>query len=164
VFLELPFSDRKILILTPDGGDAGDSAPLSVVRRCPRCRDAERGGLLLEGIEASFVLGRVMAYDRPGVASPDRVLAAVDVINDTGGPAALVRLLTRHGRPLGDLPEIGSLALEIFGTQVKERALLKLEVASLEARLKEEERLAALVDGELTPVPGLDALLRRYRG
>lgn len=163
-FTELSFWDRKILILTPEIPDepngSGEGA-MSLTRRCPRCRDAHEGGLHLIGVEADFAVARIMAYERPSGCGEDRVRAALRVIEDAGGPAALVRLLTRHGRPLGDLPAVGSMALEILGDAAKERALLKLEAASLEARWREEEELAALVDGELTPIPGLRGLGRR---
>jgi hypothetical protein len=164
VFTELPFSDRKILILTPHESRSSGEDALSVSRRCPRCRDAHQGGLHLKGIEAGFVLRRVMAFERPTGISSERVQAAVDIIEETGGPSALLKLLTRHGRPLGDLPAIGSMAVEILGNRARERVLLQLEVSGLETRWREEEKLAALVDGELTPVPILETLVRRFRG
>jgi hypothetical protein len=164
LFTELPFSDRKILILTPEENDAGEESSLSLSRRCPRCRDAHQGGLHMKGVEANFVLARVMAFERPASTSPERVQAAVDIIEEVGGPSALLRLLTRHGRPLGDLPAIGSMALEILVSYARERALLRLEMAGLEARWREEEELAGLVDGELTPVPILQSLVKRFRG
>ena len=163
VFTELSFSDRKILILTPDESEAVGDDTLLVSRRCPRCRDAHQGGLHLKGIEAGFVLRRVMAFERPTGVSPERVRAAVNIIEETGGPSALIRLLTRHGRPLGGLPSIGSMAVEILGNHARERALLQLEMTGLEARWLEEEELAALVDGELTSVPFLDTLVKRFR-
>jgi hypothetical protein len=163
-FTELSFWDRKILILTPEEPDEGRGSgvgSMSLSRRCPRCRDVHAGGLHLSGVEADFAISRIMAFERPSGCVEERVGAAVRIIADAGGPAALLRLLTRHGRPLGDLPPVGSVALEILGDAAKERALLELEVASLEARWREEEELAALVDGELTPLPGLRGLGRR---
>jgi hypothetical protein len=163
-FTELSFWDRKILILTPEDADESRRSgigSLSLSRRCPRCRDAHAGGLHMSGVEADFAIARIMAYERPSGCAEEGVRGALRIIEDAGGPAALLRLLTRHGRPLGDLPAVGSVALEILGDAAKERALLKLELASLEARWREEEELASLVDGELTPFPALRGLGRR---
>jgi hypothetical protein len=161
LFTELPCSDGKILLVTPAESTHGEVTSFSVSRRCPRCRDAHAGGLHLTGVEADFVLARVMAFERPAGVSQDRVRAAVNVIENVGGPPALIQLLTRHGRPLGDLPPVGSIALEIYGDEARERALLRMEAAVLEARWREEEELAAVVDGELTPTSGLRGLKKR---
>ena len=56
-----------------------------------------------------------------------------------------------------------SLALEIAANDDVERRLLELEAAALELRWKEEEALAAISDGELTPLARLDQLVRRIR-
>lgn len=89
----------------------------------------------------------------------DRVRAAVRLAQDPGGPATLVRILTRYGRPLGDLPPLGTLALEMVVNDARETSLSRMEAKELEFRWRREEELAALVDGELTPLPLL--LLRR---
>ncbi|MGH7481576.1 MAG: hypothetical protein ACRELV_05430 [Longimicrobiales bacterium] len=53
------------------------------------------------------------------------------------------------------------LALEIALNDTTERELLQLELAELERRWREEEELAAIIDGDLTPVPALERLRRR---
>jgi hypothetical protein len=53
-----------------------------------------------------------------------------------------------------------SIALEIALNDDAERRLLELELDQLEARWREEEQLAAIVDNELTPVPALERLRR----
>lgn len=162
VFRELPAADRKILIVNPlEGGE--EAASPALVRRCPRCRDADQGGLHLTGMEADMTLARVMSFEQDAPASLRNVDAAVKVV-EREGSGALVRLLTRHGRPIGDLPPVGLLALEIYATGARERALLNMEVAALEARWRREEELAVLIDGDLTPVPFLQSLKRRFRG
>ena len=159
VFQELPYTDRKILIVRPE---EEEEQPPSLIRRCPWCRDADEGGLHLRGLEADLTLARVMAFEQDAPASLRKVDAAVRVV-EREGPAALVRLLTRHGRPIGDLPPVGLLALEIYATEAREKALLSMEVAALEARWRREEELASLIDGNLTPVPLLEELVRRFR-
>jgi len=152
----------------PPGGGRGSpevpSGAFSLTRRCPGCRDAERGGLCLTGIEAELTLARVMAFQNDMGESRVTVQAAARLLADPEGPASLVRVLSRHGRPLGDLQPIGLTALEITVNAARERSLLKLEVESLKARWRREEELAALVDGELTPVARLEGLIRGIRG
>jgi hypothetical protein len=161
VFTELPFSDRRILILRP-GPD--EVVTPSFSRRCPRCGDGHRGGLHLEGWEAEHTLIRILAYQHFAGASKDRVRAATKLIEGAGGPSGLTRILARHGRHLGDVPRTGAIALEITTNDQREKRLLKLELSALEAQWREEEELASVVDGELTPVPHLASLRRKVAG
>jgi len=163
VFTELLFSDRKILVVRP-GGESF-SAP-SLTRRCPKCRDVDQGGLHLQGLEGELVLFRLLAFEHHTGAPIDRVRAAARMVQDPDGPATLVRVLTQHGRPLGDIPPVGVLALEMVTNAAREETLLKLELAELTFRWRQEEELAALIDGDLTPVPLAlwEGLLRRLRG
>lgn len=178
VFTELSTGDRRIMVVRPRVPEAGGLRPVpdlpggtdpgvgphgafTLSRRCPRCRDVDHGGLHLAGMEADLALGRTLALQRHAGATVDQVNGAVRVIADVGGPSPLVRLLTRHGRPLGDLPLAGALALEMYAAEAREGALLKMEVGQLETRWRREEELAALVDGDLTPIPLLDELRRK---
>jgi hypothetical protein len=158
VFRELPFADRAILMVRPE--DAG----FTLRRRCPRCKDAEAGGLHLRGLEAELALARVMAFQTDLGVSRVTIHAAARLLQDPEGPEELVRILSRHGKPLGDLPPIGLTALEITVSAARERTLLNLEAQALQARWRREEELAALVDGELSPVARLEGLVRRLRG
>lgn len=169
-FRDLAFADRKILVVRPGEG-LGDPGPpgeaggaFTLTRRCPRCRDAQTGGLRLTGIEAELVLARVMAFQSDIGESRVTVQAAARLLADPEGPASLIRVLSRHGRPLGELQPMGLTALEITVNAARERTLLKLEVESLQARWRREEELAALVDGELSPVPLLRLFKARARG
>ncbi len=176
VFRDLLLADRQILIVRPEeglgdpGGTEGSESPgaaggaFSITRRCPRCRDAQRGGLHLTGIEAELTLARVMAFQNQTGESQVTVEAAARLLRDPEGPASLVRLLSRHGRPLGDLQPMGLMALEITVNAARERTLMKLEVEALQARWRREEELAAVMDGELSPVARLEVLVRRVRG
>ena len=73
-------------------------------------------------------------------------------------------MLVKKGARFGSLPRTGTIALEIAAGEDAERRLLELEVASLEAHWKREEELAAIIDGELTPVPLLESLRRKVAG
>ncbi len=158
VFRRFTYADRGILMVRPEG----DSFALS--RRCPRCKDPGGGGLRLSGIEAELVLARVMAFQNDMGESRVTVRAAARLLEDPEAPAALVGLLSRHGKPLRDLQPIGLTALEITVGAARERTLMRLEIEALQARWRDEEKLAALVDGELSPVPLLDGLKQRFRG
>lgn len=163
IFTELPYSDRNILVVR---SSEGTSLAPTLIRRCPRCRDAEHGGLHLEGLEAELVLLRLLAFEHHSGAPMDRIRAAARMVQDPDGAATLVRILTRHGRPLGDIPPVGILALEMVTNAAREATLVKMELAELTFRWRQEEELAALVDGELTPFShsAWDRLVRRVRG
>jgi hypothetical protein len=105
-----------------------------------------------------------MAFQNDLGVSRVTIHAATRLLRDPNGPEELVRILSRHGRPLGNLPPIGLTALEITVSAARERTLLNLEAQALQARWRREEELAALVDGELSPVARLEGLVRRNRG
>jgi len=160
---EIRYSDRNILVVRP--GEESFSAP-SLTRRCPKCRDADHGGLHLRGPEGGLILFRFLAFEHYTGAPIDRVQAAARMVLDPDGPATLVGILAKHGRPLGDIPPLGVLALEMVTNAAREETLLKLELAELTFRWRQEEELAALIDGDLTWSPGnlLEGLLKRMRG
>jgi len=109
-------------------------------------------------------LARVLAFQNHTGEARVTVEAAARLLKDPDGPADLFRLLSRHGRPLGDLQPMGLTALELIVSAARERTLMRLEVEALQARWRREEELAALVDGELSPLIPLGALLWRVRG
>ena len=59
---------------------------------------------------------------------------------------------------------MGLMALEITVNAARERTLMRLEVEAMQARWRREEELAAVMDGELSPVARLEVLVRRVRG
>ncbi len=163
LFTELLYSDRNILVVRPgDEVEGPDSTP-TISLRCHRCRDIHKGGLHFGGSEADLTLSRVMAFEHLTAASMEQVRGAAKIIEDAGGASTLVRILTKHGKSLGDLPPIGSMALEITAIEARERRDMRLELAELKFQWRQEEELAALVDDELTPVPLLDSLIRKIR-
>jgi hypothetical protein len=115
-------------------------------------------------VEAELTLARVLAFLSFSGESRVTVQAAARLLDDPEGPAVLVRLLSRHGRPLGELQPMGLTALEVVVNAARERTLMKLEAEALQARWRREEELAALVDGELSPLSPVGALLWRVRG
>jgi len=163
IFTELLYSDRDILVVRPGEEDEGPDATPTISLRCHRCRDVDEGGLHFGGSEADLTLSRVMAFEHLTAASMEQVRAAAKIIEDAGGASTLVRILTKHGKALGALPPIGSMALEITAIEARERRDLRMELAELKFQWRQEDELAALVDEDLTPVPLLDSLIRKIR-
>jgi hypothetical protein len=97
-------------------------------------------------------------------ASGNRVREAADYIERRGAPDAVTRELMATGLRVDALLDrhrrTQAVALEIALNEENERRLLQAELRELEARWREEEELAAIVDGELTPVIGLERLVR----
>ena len=101
------------------------------------------------GVVAEHVLRRALAFHNfAGAGQPD-VESAIGLVDHHGGPAPLIHDLARNRTPLGALTRPQYLAGEIALNASLEDALLGDEVADLEARWREEEELAAIIDGEL---------------
>lgn len=160
VFRALAYKDRQQLGLFP--GD--EPGKVDLVLRCPRCGRYRDGGLRLAGSEAGRTLRRALAYHHFAGASERRVASASRLIEETGTPGDLMRIVVRDGRQLGDIQRTGAVALEIAVNESVEQHLLSLELADLEAHWRLEEELAAIVDGELTPLPLLETFRRRVAG
>jgi hypothetical protein len=156
----IAFRDRAALGIFP----TDEPGKVELVARCPGCGQYREGGLHLRGHEAERTLKRVLAYHHFAGASERRVVAATRLIQEAGSPQDLARIVVRDGRRLGDLQRTGGIALEIAANEASEQRLLELELADLEAHWRREEELAAIIDGELTHVPMLEALRRRVAG
>lgn len=159
-FRNVPYRRRGDLILSY----GGEAEPAELSYRCPRCHDFREGGLHLQGLEAQYALRRVLAYHHFEGASTSTVTSATRLIQEAGTPNDLTRILLRDGKRLGDLGHTGGIALEIAANEESEQRLLELELNELEAHWKTEEELAAIIDGELTPLPLLETLRRRVAG
>lgn len=158
----LSFKRAQHLTLVPGELDA------PVLRlRCKRCGFGNAaGGVSFDGARAQRMLRRVLAYQNFSGANEARVKHAVGTIDAAGSPEALIQKLAQRQfklKPDKKRPE-ALIALEIAVNDEAERELLELELAELEARWREEEELAAIVDGELTEVPLLDRLRLRLPG
>jgi hypothetical protein len=158
-FRTLPYAERAALGLVP-----AESGKVELAARCPRCGSSAEGGLRLRGEQAERTLRRVLAYHHFAGASERRVASAARLIEEAGSPQDLTRIVVKDGRRLGDLQRTGGIALEIAVNEASEQRLLELELAELEAHWRREEELAAIVDGELTPLPMLESLRRRVAG
>lgn len=170
VMERIGFRDARNMIVHPDGSDG-----LTLHLSCPRCGWRQRdAGFVLEGVTADHVLRRVLAYQNFSGASERTVKEATQAIEELGSPNALTRRIAAERVRLGDLagPRRQSrrrvnryaskaIAFEIAVNDETERRLLELELAALESRWREEEEIAAISDGELTPLPRLNELLIR---
>jgi hypothetical protein len=143
---------------------SGDSHPPGLSYRCPRCKDSRKGGLHLKGPEAEQTIRRVLAYHHFSGADDRTVTSATRLIQEAGSPDDLSRILLKNGKALGALGRTGGIALEIAANEATEQRLLELELAELEAHWKAEEELAAIIDGELTPLPLLEQFRRKITG
>lgn len=155
-FRRVSYRDRASLILRPDR----ERDETEVVQRCPVCSAGE-GGLVLAGHEGDRALRRVLAYHHFAGASEKRVKSATRLIEEAGDTHRLARSVIRDGHRMGDIERTRAIALEIAANEEAEQQLLELELADLETRWREEEELAAIVDGELTPLPLLETFRRR---
>ena len=153
---ELKFERAKHLVLQVDS--VGD--PMLQLR-CKRCgfRNPE-AGYAFTGPEAERMLRRNLAYYNFAGTTEKGVRQAVEAIDTAGGPHWLLRQLAREQFAIShDKKKTQqSIALEIAVNDQVERQLLELELKELEARWKEEEELAAIVDGELTELPLLERI------
>nr|NIQ52937.1 hypothetical protein [Gemmatimonadota bacterium]NIU73073.1 hypothetical protein [Gammaproteobacteria bacterium] len=159
---EVSFKKSRYLYLVTD--DAGPALRLA----CRSCRLRGRdGGHRLEGLVAQHVLRRVVTRHHFMGASENRVRSATDYIDRLGSPGAVTSEIAGRGLRLDALLDkhrrTEAVALEIALNDENERRLLELELAELEDRWREEEEIAAIVDGELTPVSGLERLRRELK-
>jgi hypothetical protein len=156
----LPFRDRGALHVLPDRTDGS----LALAYQCPTCGAQDEGGLVLRGKPAERTLRRVLAYQHFSGASERRIRSATRLIEEAGSARDLTRIVVKEGKRLGDIQRTGAIALEIAASEAVEQRLLELELADLEAHWREEETLAEIIDGELTPLPLLEALRRKVVG
>lgn len=159
-FHRVAYRRRKNLILH----SPNEIRPAGVSYRCPRCGDVREGGLHLDGPEAEHTIRRVLAYHHFSGADDRTVTGATRLIQEAGSPEHLSRILLKDGKQLGDLGVTGGIALEIAANESSEQRLLELELAELEAHWRAEEELAAIIDGELTPLPILEQFRRKVTG
>jgi len=150
----IPFTDAPRLSVSLD-----DEGTPTVRHRCLVCRTSPRAsGFYLRGPEGEHVLRRALAHTNYAGATEAELGYATNAIESAGSTTLLVRRVANQRAGIGKLPTPDSLALEIALNEETERRMLEMELAELEARWKVEEELAAIVDGELTPVSGLGSL------
>jgi hypothetical protein len=153
VLREIQFQNTNRVVLAEQGNT------FELRYRCYRCHlDALHAGYRLTGVPAEHLLRRILAYRHHEGATETQVNAATSVIEEIGAADQLAKRLALQRVHLGELPRPYALALEIAINHEMEKRLLELEVAELEARWREEESLAAIVDEELTFLPRLRRL------
>ncbi len=153
------FAERERLALTLD--DTAES--IGIARSCPRC-GAAPGVIRLASAGGERAARRILAYHHFAGASERRVQAAARHIEQAGSPLAFAKLAVGPGRPLSGLDRTTAIAMEITANEAAEQRMLQAELAELEAIWREEEQVAAIADGELTPIGLLESLRRRITG
>jgi hypothetical protein len=134
--------------------DAEGRPALSLL--CVRCGTLEPGaGLTLTGADAERVMRGYLAQAHFSGASRKVVGKAADAIDAAGSAGEFVREVARGGPRLWQLEQQvpRSLALEIALNDDAERRLLRGEAEAVERQWEEEERIAAIADGELVFLP-----------
>lgn len=114
----------------------------------------------IEGPDAEHLLRRVLAYQQISGASDATLGDAIDELREAGSASAFLAGLPDRRSSLWRLGSTGRLALEIAINENAERKQLDAEVRQLEARWKEEEEIASIVDDELTAAPTLPRVQR----
>lgn len=162
---EVKFKESNRIGVIPAGEDG-----LSLQIRCRQCRwkGYTDGVIQLEGVTAQHVLRRTLAWRHNRGASDERVILATRLIDQVGSADALTRAIANRALTLDKLDHkknrTEAIALEIALNDDAERRLLEMELSELETRWREEEEIASIIDGELTPLPNLEKLRHLITG
>ena len=125
---------------------AGDDTP-ALRLACRRCGQRHNAGFALTGTAAEHVLRRTLAYQNFAGANERDVSTAMHTVEQFPSASELLGATPERRIPLAGSP---TLALEIALNSDIESRLMQMRVAELESRWREEEQLAAIIDGELT--------------
>lgn len=128
-------------------GDAG----LELRIPCPRCLRSGHGSVT--GAEATTTLRRLLAYRNFAGATAGEVDDATALIKRVGSAEGLVETIRHRDIRLDALDKVGALGLEIAVNDEVEWQQLTTEVRAVEREWHEAEQVAAIADGELTPIP-----------
>ena len=162
LFLHVPFAEacpscEEPLALEPtDFGRVRltrERAGASAVATCAFC--GETSALRLEAARPALRVALAIVDRRR--REPDEVVGAAGLLDRAGGPEAWVDELAREDLALEETEPAERIALAIG---LDEQA----EAEVLEAEWREAEELAAIMDGELTHVPGFEAFRDRVLG
>lgn len=152
VLRSLTFQEtRNLLVISGVEG-------VEVRAKCRRCGTKNpEAGYRIPRADQERLLRRALAYQNHQGASEKRVIEATRLLESGEWPYNLTRPIGYKvdRAPLNRLGQTARIALEIGVNREAEQALLELEVQELEARWREEEELAGIIDGELTPIPHL---------
>jgi hypothetical protein len=140
----IEFTDRYHLRVLPSEGG------LAVWHPCTACGFRADAGHRIEGARAGHLLRRLLAFHNYEGGSSDQVARASDLVADHPSAEAFIQAVAERRPAVGRLLPTYALALEIAAHDARERLLLAEELGSLETRWREEERIAAIADGELS--------------
>jgi hypothetical protein len=156
---EIRFKDSNRLSVVP-----GDQNDFALHMQCRNCRSKTHADAVIriDGVTAQHVLRRTLAWRHHEGASDKRVTEATRLIDEVGSADALTRSVAGRALSLDKLDDkknrTEAIALEIALNDDAERRLLEMELSELETRWQEEEEIASIIDGELTPMPNLEKL------
>lgn len=120
---------------------------------CPRCDPwTPEKVFMIRGHEADDAIRRVLAWQHIDGASELTLREASRFLDRAGTPADLLREFGSRRQSLYRLGPLRTLALEIAVNDSVERRLLNGEARALEVMWREQERLADIIDGELTAI------------
>ncbi|MEJ2185911.1 MAG: hypothetical protein P8Z36_08220 [Gemmatimonadota bacterium] len=162
LFVQIPFAERcpscgRLMPMRPsafqDVGLVLSGGRPRVVATCGFCGDA----VDLDTRAARPALRLGLAVVNVGLHSTALAEQAGRAIDQAGGQDAFVQTLAQDRTTLGELPDPLRVAL---GVALDEQ----VEAEALELEWHAAEELAAIVDGELTHVPGFEEFRRRVLG
>lgn len=140
--------------------NADESGDIVLGLDCRYCDyRGEHGRLFWHGQEARRILRTAVAYHNFEGGDRKTIDAACDRITAFGSPTEFLRAAARSGTSLvaleGAAYRPAAIALELALNDEDEQQLLRAEMVAIEERWRQEEEIARIMDGELTPVPDL---------
>jgi hypothetical protein len=131
----------------------GTEGGMEVGVPCPRCDPWTPDNVyLLRGAQAEMVLRRCLAYQNVSGAPESWIEQAAAAIETSGSAGAFARDAAHRGESLWKMRGTRALALEIALSESAERRILDSEARAMDFMWRQEEELARIVDGELTPM------------
>lgn len=144
---DLLFDERGDLVL-----EADDTGSPTLWYSCPECGEADaNAGHRFTGLSAEHILRRVLAYENFSGGDEEAIGEAMSWIEECGSAEGVLQHAAGRRFAVGRFSGMYDLAIEIALTTHVERGLMHLELKQLEARWRDEEEIAAIVDRELTP-------------
>jgi hypothetical protein len=130
-----------------------DDGSLTLGVPCPRCDPwTPEKVFTLHGAEAEDAIRRVLAYQHVDGAGESTLRDATRFLQRAGSPAELMHEFGTRRQSMYRLGPLRTLALEIAVNDSVERRLLRGEARALELMWREQERLAGIIDEELTAI------------
>ena len=143
---DILFDERSDVVLEPS-----DPFP-ALWYSCPRCGDRNtEAGHRFTGLSAEHIFRRMLAYENFSGADETVVRDAMSWIEAHDSAEGALQHAAEERLAIGQFSGTHVLAIEIALTAHVEQSLKDLELKHLEARWREEEEIAAIVDRELTP-------------